>query len=107
LGTKLVRPSLTEAKRRLGKRLGIDIPLVGEHRLDDDLGAVAEGLHDALIFDHDHQAFGVDVGDDALAGLKPVETAILLGHQIDAIDLVLVRLATSLNDLAALAASRA
>ena len=35
--------------RRASKFLGIDIPLVGQHRLDDHLGAVTKGLHDFLI----------------------------------------------------------
>jgi hypothetical protein len=33
---------------------GVDEPLVGQHRLDHDLGAVAEGLGDDLVLDQRH-----------------------------------------------------
>ena len=46
-------------QRRLRQRLGIDEPLVGKHRLDDDLRAVAEGLHDGFGFDERHPLFEV------------------------------------------------
>ena len=35
---------------RLGEFAGIDIPLLSQHRLNDDIGTVAEGLWDDLVF---------------------------------------------------------
>ena len=69
------------------------------------------GLHDQLVLDHrdkaemfgmgllvdlgdhdgDRQPGRVDVGDDQLAGLEAVEAAILLGDEVQAVDLVLIR----------------
>jgi hypothetical protein len=84
--------------RRADDLFGIDEPLIGQHRLDHDLGPVAKGLHDRLLLDkgprralfvgHGHrQPLGGDVGDDALPCLEPVEPAIGIGHQVDRIDI--------------------
>ena len=78
--------------RRLGERLCVDIPLVGQHRLDHQPRAVAERLHDHLVFDRDHQAFGVDVGHHRLASVVAVEAAIFLGHEVERVDLLRARL---------------
>jgi hypothetical protein len=103
-GTNTVSPFSTEAMAGCGQFWHGE-PLVGQHRLDDDLGAVAEGLHDLLVLDHDHQAFGVDVGDDALARLEAVEPAILVRHQVDGVDLARIRRAAGLMISMALAAA--
>ena len=100
----LTVPSFHRFQRGAGDLGGVHEPLVGQHRLDHDLGAVAEGLHDRFVFDegnpsqrgvnpplptsspssrrlrssvgHHRQTLGGDVGDDPFARLKPVEAAI-------------------------------
>ena len=73
--------------RRPRELLGVHIPLVGQHRLHHHLGTIAEGLHDLLVLDHDHQPLGVDIFDHALAGFEAVEAAVFLGHEVDRVDL--------------------
>ena len=93
----------------------VDEPLIGQHRFDDNLGAVAEGLHDGLVFDqrdqgwgrlfgplrgfiamcglrimigighHDGEALGRDLGYDLFACFEPVEAAQVIGHQVDGV----------------------
>src|SRR5690606_30420054 len=52
----------------LGQGLGIGEPLVCEHRLDDQAGAVATGHAQYVVFDLFDQAFGFHVCHDLLAG---------------------------------------
>ena len=85
--------------RRFRERLRIHIPLVGEHGFDDDAGAVAERLHDLLVFDLNHQAFGVDIGDDALPRLEAIQPAIFVRHEIDAVHIRRIGLAALLHQL--------
>ena len=86
---------------------GVNEPLVGQHRLDHHFGAVAEGLHEGLGFDHrlqrqvfrssflivgfhqsgDGKASGIDVGHHQLARLEPVKATVFLGHEVEAVDL--------------------
>ena len=71
-----MRPVLYRFDRGLGESLGIDVPLVGQPRLDDRARAVAVGhgvdvrLH---LFD---QALGLQIGEHARTRLHPVEAAI-------------------------------
>ena len=90
-GTTAMSPDAHRLDRRLGQRLGVDIPLVGQHRLDHQPRAVAERLHDHLVLDRDHQALGVDVGDHRLARVVAVEPAIFLGHEVERVDLFRAR----------------
>ena len=84
-------------------------PLVGQHRFDDHFGPVAEGLHDLLGLDqrhqcgrvvilgqfaaqnrvvragHDGQPLGGDFGNHLFAGVKPVQTAQVIGNKVDGI----------------------
>src|SRR5260221_9311012 len=57
---------LKRGKRELGR---VDIPLVGEPRLDRDARAVAEGRRDHPVLDADESAFFLEPGDDRLARL--------------------------------------
>ncbi len=59
-----------------------DEPLVREHRLDDLPGAGAARHHQAVLAGLDEQTQHVEVGDDALAGLEAVESAIGLGRLV-------------------------
>ena len=89
--------------RGLHNLVGVHKPLIGQHRLDHNLGAVAERLHDFLFFNKGHQlgaflpVFLVDgrhghhhrqpLGRDGvhhpLAGVKPVEAAVFFRHKVD------------------------
>ena len=84
---------------RLGERLRIGKPLVGEHRLDDVIGPVAKWLHDALVLDLDHQAIGIDIRDDTLSRFQPVKTTIFIRNKVDAVDMVFILFAALLHDL--------
>src|SRR5699024_2052158 len=77
--------------RRLGQRFRAYEPLLGQHGLDDDVGAVAVGLHHGLVFDRNHQPFGVDVGDDPVARLVAIQAAVGVRHQVDQVDIAGVR----------------
>ena len=85
--------------------VGVHEPLVCQHRLDDDLGTVAKGLHDLFLFnkrhlacalhavfifglfdDGDGQPFIRDLLDDLFAGLKPVQPAQVIRNQINRIN---------------------
>ena len=61
----------------LGHGLGIDIPLVGHPRLDDHVGAVAEGLFDLEVLDFLQQFERLEGLDNFLARIEPVEPAIV------------------------------
>ena len=84
--------------RRADDLRGVDEPLVGQHRLDHHLGAVAEGLHDRLALHErnrravlarhgDRQPLRGDLRNHPLAGLEAVETAQIVGHEVERIDL--------------------
>ena len=97
-----VRASLAHrGNGRLCKALRISEPLVRQHRFDNNLRTVTEGLHDLVVLDegngiaflvhrHDGKALGGDVRNHLLARLKPVQSAILVGNQIDAVNDVLM-----------------
>jgi len=108
-GSRLLRrhAAAHRLQRRFDDLGGIDEPLVGEHRLDDHLGAVAMGLHHPVLLDQgdvfemfgagrlvdrlvqhgDGEALGGDLVDDALARLIPVKAAQVLRHEIQGVDL--------------------
>ncbi len=100
---------------------GVDEPLVGQHRFNDDFGAVAKGLHDGFVFDVGDLAFdadalfdlqrlkggvrdhhGVAFGGDRLNNLcprfKPVEAAVFFGHEVHRRDLGLVKAFLAVGD---------
>ena len=62
---------------------GVDEPLVGQHRLDHNLGAIAEGLHDRLVLDQRHEprlgGAAAFLGGLALGGLG-AEARVVFGH---------------------------
>ena len=74
--------ALDSFHRRFRQRLRVDIPLVGQVRLDDDLAAIAERLHDRLVFDLQQEAFSLQIGHHHLARRKTLKSAILLRHVI-------------------------
>ena len=99
-------------QRRANDFGGVYEPLVGQHRLDHHFGTVAKGLHDRLVFDvghglgdlalvavfilylggnggHHGKTFGGDLIDHQFARLKPVQTAQIVGHQVDGVGLCL------------------
>jgi hypothetical protein len=105
---------------------GVDEPLVGQHRLDHDLGAVAEGLGDDLVLDQRHhlvrtllamgerrgaenrvvrprhhgEPFVEDLGRrDLPAGREPVEPAQVIGHEVQEIGLRLAERALAFRHL--------
>ena len=67
-GHELDTPVLHSFNGRLGQSLGVSEPLVGQHRLDDQAGAVATGYAQHVVFHFINQAFGVHVCNDLLAG---------------------------------------
>ncbi len=67
--------------RRLGQRRGVDIPLVGQPRLDHHARAVAERRRDDAVLDLVQRAFGFEQFDHALAGVEPVEAEQLVRDQ--------------------------
>jgi hypothetical protein len=108
----VVRPSRTASSAGTHDLGGVDEPLVGQHRLDHDLGAVAEGLGDDLVFDQRHHlvrtllAMGERRGaenrvirprhhgepfvgdlDVTCQRLETVEPAQVIGHEIQEIGL--------------------
>jgi hypothetical protein len=104
---------------------GVDEPLVGQHRLDHDLGAVAEGLGDDLVLDERHhlvrallamgerrgaenrvvrprhhgEPFVEDLRRDLPAGREPVEPTQVIGHEVQEIGLRLAERALAFRDL--------
>ena len=102
--------------------VGVNEPLVGEHGLDHDFGAVAEGLHDLLGFDqrggrvrivvffqlaaqdgiarrgHHRKALFGDLGDDLFARLKPIQAAQIVGDQVDGVGFGLGQRALAFGD---------
>ena len=66
-GTILMSPFRTACERRRGELGGVDIPLVGEPRLDHDARAVAVGRRDHAVLDTHQSAFGFEQLDDRLA----------------------------------------
>ena len=106
LGDDLGAPVAHRVEGGANDLLGIDEPLVGEHRLDDHLGAVAERLHDRLVLDEGlidldlfaafridlgdrvshREPLGVDLFDHLFARLEPVEPAQIVGHQVQRVD---------------------
>ena len=86
-------PAAHRVDRRLHDPRGVDEPLVGQHRFDHDLRAVAEGLHDRPGLDQRHrvairigdrhrQPFGGDLFHHAGARLEPVQPAKIVRHQV-------------------------
>ena len=73
---------------RFGQRPGLDIPLVGQERFDDDTGAVAARNLEIMVFDLLQQALGFQVGNDTLARLETVEADIGRGDQAILVDIV-------------------
>ncbi len=76
---------MDDIERLLGDRLAVvarlahgDEPLVGEHRLDDDIGAVAARHLELVLVGLFQQAEGFEVGDDGLAGIEAVQAAVFL-----------------------------
>ncbi|MNM56682.1 hypothetical protein D3C81_678590 [compost metagenome] len=66
---------------RLCQRLGGNVPLVGQPRLDDGARTVAFRHFQGVVVDADQQALGVQVGDDLLARDKAVKVGVL-GRQL-------------------------
>ena len=100
-------------QRRANDFLCIDKPLVGQHRFDDDFGTITKGLHDRLVFNHwnggchliavlirrnlcghNGQAFVGDLLNHQLAGLKTIQAAQIIWHQVDRVDFVLRKVST-------------
>ena len=69
---------LERRQRELG---GVDIPLVGEPRFDDDARAVAERRRDDAVLDANQGAFLLEPGDDRLARLLARQAEQILGDQ--------------------------
>ena len=86
-----VLPLLHRCNGGLGERFSVGEPLVRQHRFNDDAGTVAKGLHDLFVFDRDHQPVSVDISNDLLACLEPVQPAILIRHEIDSVYIARVR----------------
>ena len=104
---------------------GVHEPLVGQHRLDDDLGPVAKGLHDRLGLDqrhlvlgalgprlqrvapqtgivgagHHRQPFGGDLGHHRLARGHAVKPAQMVGHKVQRVGFQLAQHAGALCGL--------
>ena len=74
--------ALDRGDRRLGERLGVDVPLVGEPGLEHGAGAVAMRHHQGVRLDALDQALRLQIGDDALARLEAVKAAIGLGRVV-------------------------
>ena len=68
------RPSRTALERRRGQRLGVDVPLIGEPRLDHGVRAVAVRDHVRVRFDPRQKAGERHHLDDALPGDETVLT---------------------------------
>src|SRR5574340_1015604 len=84
LGNEAHLPRCDRVDRPLRDRLAVgarpggrDEPLVGEHRLDDLAGARAARHHHAVLLRLDQQPLRVELGDDALACVEPVEAAVV------------------------------
>ena len=101
---------------------GIHEPLVGQHRLDDDLRAVAIGGHDLLGLDkrgggvgvfarhkllakariakrrHHRQTFGGDLIDNGFACLEATLAAQVIGDEVDGVGFRLGQFALALGD---------
>ena len=86
LGHKLDAAVFNRSNRRLGQRLGGDVPLVGQPRLDDDAGAVAFGHLEGVWLNLLKQAKGVEVFDDLLARVEAVHARV--GVRQSGVDLV-------------------
>jgi hypothetical protein len=83
-GNELDLAGSHHVERLLGDRLAVgaglahgDEPLVGEHRLDDDAGAVAARHLQLVLVGLLQHAEGFEVGDDGLARVEAVEAAVL------------------------------
>ena len=74
--------------RRLGQRLDLHVPLVGEVGLDDLAGAVAARHHQLVVVDLLQQAGGFQVRDDVFAGLEAVHAAVGLRRLIVDVGLI-------------------
>jgi hypothetical protein len=74
VGTNRVRPVLTAAIAIAAQLLGVDIPLVGEERLDRHIAAIAVRHHVGVRLDLVEQPLRFEHLDDALARLGAVET---------------------------------
>ena len=85
LGHELDLAALDHGDGLLGQRLGGDVPLVGQPRLDDGAGAVALRHFQGVVFDLLQQAGGLEGGDDLLARDETVEAGVF-GRQA-AVDL--------------------
>ena len=87
LGHDLDRTRAHCGHRCLGQFSGVHVPLIGQHRFDHDTRSIAERLHDDLVLDTDHQAFGVDFRYHLLARFSAIKPAVTGRHQIDLVDL--------------------
>ena len=76
LGHELDATVLDGCDRGLGERLRAHVPLVGQQRLDDDAAAIAARNHRRVIGDSLEEPLRVEIRDDALARLEPVEPAV-------------------------------
>ena len=68
-------------ERRQRELRGVDIPLVGQPRLDHHARAVAERRRDDAVLDADQRAFVFELGDDRLARFLAVEAEQVLRDQ--------------------------
>ncbi len=79
----------------------LTIPLVGEHRLDDRVGAVAPRHHQLVRLGFNQQTLRFEVGDDFLAGVETVQALVL--RRAPFVDLRIERQDAERNELVALA----
>ena len=89
-------------ERRLRQGLGVDIPLVGEERLDHHIGAVAVRHHVRVGLDLVEQALLLQARDDFLARLETIHAVhrqgfVEIGGRLHAIEEVLVVLQRELR----------
>ncbi len=62
--------------RRLRQRVRVDVPLVGEERLDHDAGTIAVRHHVGVLLGLGEQSGGLHAGDDLLAHHEAIEAVI-------------------------------
>ena len=65
-----------------GQRLDVDIPLVGQPRLDHHLAAVAKGGGDDAVLDLDQRALGLQPRDHCRSRREPIEPEQVVGDKV-------------------------
>ena len=60
----------------------IDIPLIGQHWLNDNIRAVAKGLRDHLVLNLNQQPKRINIGDHGLSRVEPIHADIFFRHDV-------------------------